>query len=274
MAITLDSSGRAEHRSPSPKPPAAPSPAPISAPSPAPVTLAGGLRFVAVRADLMPAEVIRTRQADQMRRRVLVGLAAVVAALALAFGFSWWQTHAANSNLAKLQQQSDSLTAQTRQYGPLVDAQARTASIHSQLQRLMVGDLSWRQMLTTLRTQAPAGVGLTQVSGTITTGAAGTNGTTDATGGYNALGSGQQAVGTLTLTGAARDKKSVADYADKLGGVKGLADPFPTSVTTAASKVTFTMTLIITSDALGGRYAAPSSTTSGATTAPATTGGN
>jgi hypothetical protein len=74
-------------------------------------------------------------------------------------------------------------------------------------------------------------------------------------------------VGSLTIAGTSKDKRSVADYADRLAKVKGLTAPFITSVTALGGKVTFTVNVLITSDALGGRYAA-------APVAPVQPGGN
>jgi Tfp pilus assembly protein PilN len=232
-------------------------------------------RFVAVRANLMPHEVISARSADRMRQRVIVGLAGLVVVLVAVYLASWFQTHSAKDKLASLQTQGATLQNQTIAFGPLVTAQSQTASIQSQLQQLMVGDLSWHDMLTTLRAKAPNGVTLNQIGGTITSGAAGANGAAGTTGGgYGALNqSGQLQVGTLTLTGTARSKTDVANYVDSLGKVKGLASPFPNSVTSSAGAVTFNLTVLITAVALGGRYSSPSVTPT-ATTPTATTGGN
>jgi Tfp pilus assembly protein PilN len=231
-------------------------------------------RFVAVRANLMPQEVLSARSADRMRQRVIIGLSGLIVVLAVVYLASWFQTHSAQSNLDSLQNQGVTLQKQTSSYGPLVTAQTQTASIQSQLQQLMVGDLSWRDMLTTLRAQAPSGVTLTQIGGTITSGAASAGGAADTAGGYSALNqSGQQQVGTLTLTGTARDKTEVANYVDSLAKIRGLASPFPNSVTSATGTVTFNLTVLITADALGGRYATPSVAPT-STTPTATTGGN
>ncbi|MBE7189357.1 PilN domain-containing protein [Jatrophihabitans endophyticus] len=235
-----------------------------------------GLRFVAVRADLMPAEITRARAAEQMRSRVLIGLAAVAALLVLFYGFSWWQTHSARNDLSAAQSHGVELNAQTAKYAPLVEAQQRTASIDAQLAQLMTGDLSWRTMLTTLRSKAPAGTTLTQVTGSVSTDSATTSTTT---GGFSLNDTGPAQAGTLTLTGTARDKTSVATYADRLAAVPGLTAPTPTSVTSGSggtgggSGVTFTMNVTINSKALGGRYAtAPATATTGV--AGSTTGGN
>ena len=183
------------------------------------------------------------------------------------YGLSWWQTHAARNDLAMVHSKGVALQEQTRQFAPLVSAQSTTAAIDNQLNKLMVGDVSWADMLTTLRSKAPAGVQLTQIGGTVTAGAASAAqaaaGSTS--GNYGVLNqSGRQQVGTMTLTGTARDQRAVANYADTLAAVKGLASPFVTSVaagTTAGGAassgggVMFGITVLMTADALGGRYA-------------------
>lgn len=233
-----------------------PSAGPAPRPAPAAEVPAGPVRFVAVRANLLPREIVAGRRTDTMRRRVLAGLAALVAVLALAYGFSWWQTHSAREDLASAQAQRTALGAQTQKYAPLVQAKATTATIQQQLQRLMVGDLPWRGMLTTLRAQAPAGITLTQVAGTLTTPVTGNGATGQSDGGQQVLNrSGCTVVGPMTITGTARDKSAVAAYADRLAAVKGLAAPVPTNIATAEGRTAFTLSVLITTDALGGRYA-------------------
>ncbi|GAB2482308.1 PilN domain-containing protein [Jatrophihabitans fulvus] len=229
---------------------------PAARPAPAPDPSAGPLRFVAVRANLLPREIVAGRRTDAMRRRVLSGLAALVAVLTLAYGFSWWQTHTADEHLAAAQRERSALSAQTQKYAPLVRAKATTTAIEQQLRRLMVGDLPWRGMLTTLRQQAPAGVALTQVAGTLTTPVTGSDPDSAGGTGQQVLNrSGCTVVGPMTITGTAPDKRAVAAYADRLAGVKGLAAPYPTNVATAEGRTAFTLRVLVTTDALGGRYA-------------------
>ena len=83
-------------------------------------------------------------------------------------------------------------------------------------------------MLATLRTNAPAGVTLTGVDGAVTTAPSRPPAPRAQRGPRRrrvpvAQPAGLQQVGTLTLTGTARDERSVADYADSLAHVKGLA---------------------------------------------------
>jgi Tfp pilus assembly protein PilN len=117
----------------------------------------------------------------------------------------------------------------------------------------MVGDLSWTQLLATLRKSAPPGMTITNVLGSTTVGAA------DTAGGLGILNrTGKPQVGMLTISGTAVDKNSVAAYLDALTKVPGLAAAFPASVTKQGGKMLFAATVIITSDALGGRYSASS----------------
>ncbi|HKC29244.1 MAG TPA: hypothetical protein VKB75_14620, partial [Jatrophihabitans sp.] len=130
-------------------------------------------------------------------------------------------------------------------------------SVQTQLHTMMSRDLQWKTMLVALRATEPAGVTLTAVTGTVTPG-----GTTASVAGLP-LG-----VGTITLTGNAPDKRTVAAYADRLAGVKGLSSPLISSVQASTHPVTFIISAVLTSDAFGGRYSPAS------TAATSTTGGH
>lgn len=234
--------------------------------SPRPVPGPGPARCVTVRADLLPDEVISARRAVVVRRRVLLAVLTLAVLLAGGYGYSKWQTRAARHELAQAQHSADSLRVQQNDYAPLVRAQNGTQTIRTQLHTLMTGDLQWQQLLTTLRAQAPAGLALTNVAGTISTGAGANAATTSNDPGAGVLNeSGKSQVGTLTITGTAPDQKSVATYADRLGKVKGLAAPLISNVSAADRSVQFTLSAVLTSDALGGRYS---------NNAAANTGGN
>jgi hypothetical protein len=234
-----------------------PTPQPSPAPRPSPIANPGGsLRFVAVRANLMPDEVIDARRTDVVRRRVVIGLGALLVLILAGFASSWLQTSSSKGDLADQQHRIQALLDQQHDYAPLVAAQAQTAAINDKLTQLMVGDVRWQNMLATIRGDAPAGVGLTSVSSQITTSAAGN--TAAAAGSapiYSALnGTGKTPIGTLTIIGTANSKDQVAAYADKLAGETGLVTPVPTDFNSTSRPYTFTISAIVTSDALGGRY--------------------
>jgi Tfp pilus assembly protein PilN len=233
-------------------------------PSPAPAPSASGeVRFVAVRASLMPDEVLSARQVLVVRKQVLLGLVAMFVLLVAWYGLSWWQTRSANSDLASAQRQGILLQSQQNQYTPLVQAQADISNIRTQLQEVMVGDLSWKTMISAVRDNVPAGISVTSIAGDLSRGSGSEPGDV-----LNQTGS--ASVGQLSIQGSAPEKRTVAAYADYLAKVPGLTAPLISSVQSNGTSLTFTISAVITSDALGGKYATASA---GATT-PAATGGN
>jgi Tfp pilus assembly protein PilN len=227
----------------------------------------GPRRVATVRANLLPDEVISARQALVVRRQVLTALGALVVLIVACYGLSWWQTRSARNDLDSIQRRNTTLTDQQNQFRPVVEAQSGALRISTQLHRLMAGDLSWNDLINRIRGAAPSGVTVTDLDGTVSTGTA--TGTAPAAAVPAAPGTAagtEQPVGTLTLSGSARDKNSVAAFADKLGRVRGLSTPLITSVATTDHQVTFSIDVTITGAALGGRYSA--------TAAPTTTGGN
>jgi Tfp pilus assembly protein PilN len=229
-------------------------------PTAAPRPTSRSARFVVVRANLLPDDVLSARQTVAVRKQVMLGLLVVVALLIAWFGLSWWQTSSARGDLHDAQAVGTTLQRQQLQYAPLVSAQREIGTIQQELQKLMLGDLSWKTMVTTLRTVAPAGIALTNVTGATSAGAAAAGHPASIPGGQPNISvlnqSGKQQIGQLTVTGTAPSKTSVAIYADRLGQVPGLTAPLITNVTATpgAHTLGFTVTLIITADALGGRY--------------------
>lgn len=217
-----------------------------------------GTRFVSVRANLLPAEIISARQIEVVRKQVVLGLVLVVALLIGWFGLSWWQTQLANSDLDDAQHQTTALQNQQTAFGPLVNAQNQSNTIHGQLHNLMTADLPWTKMLTRIRDAAPTGVRLTGINASVTAGvpAATAGGATSLGNGTVLNATGQLTVGQVAVSGSAGTKSAVAAYVDKLGGVPGLTAAVPSAVTSVGGSVTFTINVLITSQALGGRYAA------------------
>jgi hypothetical protein len=240
-----------------------PTPATPLAPEPEPT--AHGPRMLVVSVNLMPEEVLAARRGRATKGYVLLGLGIVFFLLTAGYGFSWWQTSSARGDLSSAQAQAAALVAQQQQFQPLVTAQGQATNIQQSLGRVMAGDLPWSKLLGSIRGEAQHGVTITGVTGTVTVG--GTTGPTSVmSSGLGVLNqTGQLQVGTLTITGNAPDKNSVAAFVDRLAKVKGLAAAFPASVTGTRGKLTYSVSVVLTSDALGGRFALPTGTTPGAT---------
>lgn len=228
--------------------PPAPPPAPTPAPAPA--------RTADIYTNLMPYEIIAARRTRQAQRRVLIGLLGVFVLVVVSFAATWLQTHNAQSTLSDEKAKTKSLMTKQKSFDALVTAQNETIRIRATLRSLMVGDVQWTPLLQHLQESAPTGVKLTNATGTITSGAAGSASSGgSAAGGLDVLNNtGEQPIGTLTITGTAPDKNSVAAMVDKLSSVDGLAAPFPANVAGVKGNVTFSINVILTSKLLGGRF--------------------
>jgi hypothetical protein len=245
-----------------------PNPQPGPAARPSPVAPGQSMRFVAMRANLMPDEVIDARRTEVVRRRVLMGMGGLLAVVLIGFGTTWLQTESAKGDLSDQHHRTTALLDQQSNYAPLVNAQQETLTINTKLVQLMVGDVRWQPMYATVRSDAPAGVGITSISAQITTATAGAT-ATPGTGGtppYGALiSTGQTTIGTLTVVGTANSEDQVAAYADRLGTQTGVVNAVIQNYDGTSRPYTFTIAAILTTDALGGRYhvANPAITTQG-----------
>jgi hypothetical protein len=245
-----------------------PQPQPGPAVRPSPVAGGQSLRFLAVRANLMPDEVIDARRTEVVRRRVLIGMGTLLALLLVGFGTTWLQTESAKGDLSDQQHRAKALLDQQYNYAPLVEAQNDTAAINTKLTQLMVGDVRWQPMYATVRSDAPAGVGVTSISAQITTATAGATATAGSGGAppFGALtGTGQTVIGTLTVIGTVGSEDQAAAYADRLGTETGVVNPVIQNMDLTTRPFTFTIAAILTADALGGPYHVAN---------PATQGGN
>ncbi|GAA2578163.1 hypothetical protein GCM10010399_04910 [Dactylosporangium fulvum] len=224
------------------------------APHPAfPDATARTFRILPIAADLLPLEISETRHVRRVRRFVVSGVV-LVAALVLAwYGSAAYETGRAQQDLDSATDTTLSLTRQQNAYNEQVKTRARSRQITNQLKVVLAQDLSWSALLTSLQQAAPKGVKITGVTGSLS-----------ADSGTRSPGG---AIGLITLTGTAPTKAAVASYVDTLGGVEGIANPFPTDATQEDDVVAFTVRMDITGAALGGRHTTPSA-------APSASGGN
>ena len=221
--------------------------------SPAALPAQPAIRYPAVFANLMPEEVIIGRRARKLRQQILVALGVLVVLLAAWFGYSVLQTSNTKSDLASANRTTADLQAQQLKFAPLLLAQQQSATITSKLSSIMRSDVPWAKLLDGLRRAAPKGVNVGSISASLVS--TGSQSTSSTGGGLDVLNnSGKGAIGTLTMSGSASDKSSVATYVEALPGVTGVAAAFPESVQGAGTSYTWTITAILTTDALGGRY--------------------
>lgn len=226
-------------------------------PAPEPIYPAGDpVHQVAIWANLLPDELISARRLTALKRRLALALAALLVLLVGAYAYSAWSTSQARDDLGRAQLKAAQLQHKQSEYTPLVTAQSSAERITTSLRQLMAGDLQWTELLDVLRTSAAPGVTIQNVNATIAP--------ATKTSGLGVLNqSGKQQVGTITITGSAPDKSTLAAYVDALAAVKGLAAPFPASAIGQSGGLSFSINVLITSDALGGRFGLPATTPGG-----------
>ena len=200
-----------------------------------------------------------------VRNRVGVALVALVGLLGVLYAYSWFQTNGLQGDLASAHSQSLILQSRMSSYAPLQAAQSETQQLQSLVAQAMVGDLQWKPLIDKFNASAPNGVRITSLSGLIS------SPTAAATASANPLTApGVSTIGTITIAGTAPDSTAVGKFVNALTLVPGLTDPVPTSIAGGKGAYQFSVTVGVTTAALGGRYASSTPTPS---VAPSSTPG-
>jgi len=226
---------------------ARPQPAPRGAPQTPPAE--GPVRMIRVTANLLPDTVLAARRLTKLKRRLGVGLLGLIGVLVLGYGWSWWQTKSAQDDLSSARHHNQQMHSQMSAFAPLLAAQSRQQAVTGTLGTVMALDLPWRDLLGRIEAKTGSSIQITNLSGTV-----GATGSTPTTGLGVLNHTGLRAIGTLSITGNAVDSKSVAAFVDALSATKGVAAPLPTNVSGGKGAGVFTVNLLVTSDALGGRF--------------------
>ena len=207
-------------------------------------------RVLTISARLLPEEIVAGRRARRTRTWVLVVLLLVLAGLVGWYVLADRDLRAANDELAAVTGDVTELQRRQNDFAPVVDVQSETTTITKQLGTLLADDLPWATLTDTLRdTGARAGVTVSGMSGTLTDAGTGAPGAVSLP-----SASGSATIGTVTVTGTAPDKPSVAKYVDSLSTLTIVANPYLTSVAEADGEVQFALTVDITAKALCGRF--------------------
>jgi Tfp pilus assembly protein PilN len=207
-------------------------------------------RMLAIAVNLLPPEIVESRQGRRVRRVVLSALAAFTVLLGVWYGLASYQTSSARDEVSGAQGDVERLARLQKPFASLISAQNESRAIGAQLSSLLAGDLQWAHLLSSLREAAPEGVRITTVAG----GLSSPDGGSGAAVSRLPNTSGQKVIGTLTVTGSAPSKAAVAEYLDALAKVPGFANPLLDTVTAPEKTADFSLRLDITNSALGGRY--------------------
>ena len=213
-------------------------------------------RVLTISADLLPDEIVAGRRTRRTRAWVLVLLMLVLAGMGGWYALAERELSAADQELATVNAEVTELQRRQNDFAPVVNVQAETNTITKQLGTLLANDLPWATLTDTLRGAADtAGVTVSGMSGTLNDAESGAAGAVTLP-----SSSGAATIGTVTVTGTAPDKPSVAKYVDALSGLTIVANPYLTSVAETEDDVQFSLTVDITAKALCGRFTTACST--------------
>jgi hypothetical protein len=210
-------------------------------------------RVLPIRANLLPGEITAGRTARRTRGVLIGAVGLVILVMGGWFLFADKQRDLVGQDLASTTQQVDTVRAETRKdaYAKVTDTKKDRVAIDGELKSALKNDLPWATLLDSVRSTATRkSVGITTIIANLDD--------PKVAAGAKAAGSD---VGTLSISGTAKDKKTIAGYVDALAGVHAVSDAY----LTAANQVkpgswTFTLTADITDEALCGRFTTPCKT--------------
>jgi hypothetical protein len=151
------------------------------------------------------------------------------------------------------------------------------SGVQSKVATLMANDVDFPKLVGTIRADAPTGMTLTGMTVSVNTGFSAT-GVTNANSNSNTSSnldmSGDQHIGTITVTGLTPNYADVSAYVTKLSLITGLTQVYPVSSVAGPSGVAFSLQITLTDKLLTHRYAGSASAKSTASTTTPTTGGH
>jgi Tfp pilus assembly protein PilN len=237
-----------------------PTPGPAQAPGPAQTALMPldptvspqqSLRILPIRANLLPDEITAGRNARRTRTLLAAVLVLTIAVLAGWCMYAVRDRNAAADELASVTKQVDDTSREMKadKYTKVTKTIQERDTITDQLKAAMANDLPWYTLMDQLRTTGIASVKITSISGALDKVAAG--GTTTAA-------TVSKKAGAVTVSGTAKDKKTIAAYLKALADAKLVTNVYLTAGNEQDKNVwTFTLNADIPKSALCGRFTTP-----------------
>jgi hypothetical protein len=196
-------------------------------------------RVLPIRANLLPPEITAHRNARRIRIG-LIGAVVIVVALVVTWYLQAVGAKAdADDNLATVNAQVLQAQNRKKSHQDLTDTVAQREAITGQLSALQATDLPWSSLLDRVRAAgATLDITISSITGNLSS---------DKTASI--------AVGSVSITGSAKDKKTIANYVDALALLSGTTNPYLTSASKGEDgRLQFTVTTAITSEAFCGRF--------------------
>ena len=207
-------------------------------------------RILTISADLLPEEMVLGRRSRRSRTFVAVAVVVAVVLLGVWYAAALHSVSSNESDLGAATKVATDLSKQQRSHQRVVTVQNQTTAMTKQLSELMASDLSWTKLVNRLRsTGVDSGVTVTGINASLNK--ANSSNSADSLPSASTA----KAIGSVTVTGGAPDKPTMAAYVKNLGGVTGLANPYLTTATQSDDGVwSFSITVDITTVNLCGRF--------------------
>jgi hypothetical protein len=201
------------------------------------------------RVHLLPPQVMIDRKGRVVRRRLGIGVLAVLVLVAVGFGAASLSLVNSQANLLTAQNDTSSILQQQAKYGDVLKVKADASAIQSSQKLATAQEILWQPFYTSFEATVPAGGKITSLSAALdnpfgtTAPSSQTPGPLDGT--HIAT-----VTGTLTMPQAA-----ISGWLNSLPSLKGFVDVTPTSVAAAQAGVyTVSFTMHINKDLLANRF--------------------
>jgi Tfp pilus assembly protein PilN len=203
------------------------------------------------RVHLLPVEVIERKKFKELKRRLLLAGAVVIAVVLIGYALATVSLTTVQSQLAAAQATTAQLVAQQSRYSSVTKVNNDITAIQQSQKTATAQEILWAPYLLTIENSLPAGASISTFSATI-----------DSPLGVPAAGSTTvplqgPRIATVQLT-ALMSQSDVPGWLDTLPSLNGFVDATPNSVTasgSAAGPYTVSVTIHINSDAVSNRFA-------------------
>lgn len=213
----------------------------------------GSGTVVLPRVNLLPPEIGEAARFRRVQRSLALAVAGAVGVVGLVYLGATGAVDDAQGRVDAATAVQSGLQAETASYRDVQARHAAAAAAQQMLVRAMGSEVRFSGLLDDLALSVPDGVWLTNAVFTQTPAA-----TTTAPTATGATTSAATGIGTITMSGYALEYEGVARWLDAAAGQRGYADPY--LQTSQEEKVNDKMvinwstTIVLTSDALSGRY--------------------
>ena len=178
-------------------------------------------------ADLMPPELLVSRQLRTLRKRLGAGLVVVFLLCAAGYADAMHQRNMASHGLSQAQARTAAITADQQQFLRVTQIQNDTAEIETQIASMMSDDVDFAGFLAKVRAALPATLAITSITVTITPDSGNTT--------TSLAGAGINQIGTVTLSGNGHTLSDLSAYVIKLTALPGVINVIPNSNTSAST---------------------------------------